>query len=86
MPDPIDKEKVVEGLDQILESELAGIICYANYSWLARGFGRILIVAWLRQHAAESLVHKSRQPESRRCPARKRHDGSLSGTGASGPL
>jgi bacterioferritin len=53
----IEKEKVVEVLNRILESELAGVVRYTHYSFLVFGFGRIPIVAWLRQQADESLVH-----------------------------
>jgi bacterioferritin len=53
----IDKEKVVAALNQILESELAGVVRYTHYSFLVFGFARIPIVSWLRQQAAESLLH-----------------------------
>ena len=53
----IDKEKVVAVLNQILESELAGVVRYTHYSFLVFGFGRIPIVSWLRTQADESLLH-----------------------------
>ena len=53
----IDKEKVVAVLNQILESELAGVVRYTHYSFLVFGFGRIPIVSWLREQADESLLH-----------------------------
>jgi bacterioferritin len=59
----IDKERVVEVLNQILESELAGVIRYTHYSFLVFGFGRIPIVAWLRQQADESLLHAQQAGE-----------------------
>ena len=59
----IEKEKVVEVLNQILESELAGVIRYTHYSFLVFGFGRIPIVAWLRQQADESLLHAQQAGE-----------------------
>jgi bacterioferritin len=59
----IDKEKVVEVLNRILESELAGVIRYTHYSFMVFGFGRIPIVAWLRQQADESLVHAQQAGE-----------------------
>ena len=59
----IDKEKVVEVLNRILESELAGVVRYTHYSFLVFGFGRIPIVAWLRQQADESLVHAQQAGE-----------------------
>src|SRR6185437_13659230 len=59
----IEKEKVVEVLNQILESELAGVVRYTHYSFLVFGFGRIPIVAWLRQQADESLLHAQQAGE-----------------------
>lgn len=56
MPD-IEKDKVIAVLNQILESELAGVVRYTHYSFLVFGFGRIPIVSWLRQQADESLLH-----------------------------
>ncbi|HWT38976.1 MAG TPA: ferritin-like domain-containing protein [Paraburkholderia sp.] len=56
MPE-IEKDKVIAVLNQILESELAGVVRYTHYSFLVFGFGRIPIVSWLRQQADESLVH-----------------------------
>src|SRR5437764_7414048 len=53
----IDKDKVVGVLNRILEAELAGIVRYTHYSFLVFGFGRIPIVAWLREQASESLLH-----------------------------
>lgn len=53
----IDKEKVVAVMNQILESELAGVVRYTHYSFLVFGFGRIPIVSWLREQADESLLH-----------------------------
>src|SRR5260370_31835137 len=59
----IDKEKVVAVLNRILEFELAGVVRYTHYSFLVFGFGRIPIVAWLRQQADESLVHAQQAGE-----------------------
>ena len=44
----IDKGKVVDVLNRLLESELAGVVRYTHYSFLVFGFGRIPIVSWLR--------------------------------------
>lgn len=49
--------RVVAILNQILEQELAGVIRYTHYSLLVFGFGRIPIVSWLREQAAEALDH-----------------------------
>jgi bacterioferritin len=53
----IDRDKVVALLNAILEQELAGVVRYTHYSLLVFGFGRIPIVAWLREQATESLQH-----------------------------
>jgi bacterioferritin len=56
----LDRESV---LNHILESELAGVVRYTHYSFLVFGFGRIPIVAWLRQQADESLLHAQQAGE-----------------------
>src|ERR671933_756962 len=53
----LDKDKVVDLLNRILESELAGVVRYTHYSFLVFGYARIPIVAWLREQAAEALAH-----------------------------
>ena len=53
----LDKDKVVDVLNRILEVELAGVVRYTHYSFLVFGFGRIPIVSWLRAQADESLMH-----------------------------
>lgn len=55
--DKLDQEKVVSVLNRLLEAELAGVVRYTHYSFLVFGFGRIPIVAWLREQADESLLH-----------------------------
>ena len=59
----LDKERVVALLNQILEQELAGVIRYTHYSFLVFGYGRIPIVSWLRDQAAESLMHAQQAGE-----------------------
>jgi bacterioferritin len=56
MPE-LEKRRVVEILNRILEYELAGVVRYTHYSLLVFGYNRIPIVAWLRDQATESLVH-----------------------------
>src|SRR5919198_2513914 len=56
MPD-LDKNKAVDLLNRILESELAGVVRYTHYSFLVFGYARIPIVAWLREQASEALAH-----------------------------
>ena len=52
-----DRDEVVAVLNRLLEAELAGVVRYTHYSFLVFGFGRIPIVAWLREQASESLLH-----------------------------
>ena len=53
----LEKDKVVDVLNRILEVELAGVVRYTHYSFLVFGYGRIPIVSWLRAQADESLLH-----------------------------
>lgn len=57
------KDKALAILNQILEQELAGVIRYTHYSFLVFGFGRIPIVAWLRDQANEALAHAQQAGE-----------------------
>jgi bacterioferritin len=59
----IDKEKVIAVLNHILERELAGVVRYTHYSFLVFGFGRIPLVSWLRDQAAEALAHAQQAGE-----------------------
>jgi bacterioferritin len=59
----IDKEKVIAVLNRILERELAGVVRYTHYSFLAFGYSRIPIVSWLRDQATESLAHAQQAGE-----------------------
>src|SRR4051812_35797065 len=63
MKPTIDKEKVVDVLNEILEAELAGVVRYTHYSFLIYGFGRIPIVSWLRAQADEALMHAQQAGE-----------------------
>ncbi len=55
----MNDKKVIEVLNQILESELAGVVRYTHYSLMVFGHNRIPIVKWLRDQASESLLHAS---------------------------
>ena len=44
-------------LNQILETELAGVVRYTHYSLMVFGHNRIPIVKWLQEQASESLAH-----------------------------
>jgi bacterioferritin len=59
----IDKDKVVEQLNRILECELAGVVRYTHYSMMIFGFSRIPIVSWFRDEATESLAHAQQAGE-----------------------
>ncbi len=50
-------DEVLATLNRILEIELAGVIRYTHYSFMIYGFGRIPIVSWLREQAADGLLH-----------------------------
>lgn len=53
----MDKQKVIEKLNQALENEYAGVIRYSHYSFMIFGFNRIPIVGWFRSQSQESLTH-----------------------------
>jgi bacterioferritin len=57
------QDEVLGILNEILEQELAGVVRYTHYSFLVFGFGRIPIVSWLREQAAESLLHAQQAGE-----------------------
>lgn len=59
----MNKEKVIEKLNTILEFELAGVVRYTHYSLMIFGHTRIPIVSWLRQQATESLTHANQAGE-----------------------
>ena len=58
-----DKAAAIEGLNRIMESELAGVVKYTHYSLMVFGFNRIPIVSWLKGNASESLAHAHRAGE-----------------------
>jgi bacterioferritin len=53
----MDKEKVLDTLNGLLERELAGLVRYTHYSFMVFGHARIPIIGWLRDLARESLLH-----------------------------
>ena len=53
----IDKKVVVALLNEILETELAGVVRYTHYSLMVFGHSRIPIVSWLRGEATTCLAH-----------------------------
>ncbi len=58
-----DQAKVVNILNQILETELAGVVRYTHYSLMIYGPNRIPITSWLRGQAEESLRHSQEAGE-----------------------
>lgn len=59
----MDKEKVIETLNSILELELAGVVRNMHYSLMVFGRNRIPIVSWFRDEATESLQHAAQAGE-----------------------
>jgi bacterioferritin len=53
----LDRDKVLETLNRVLEQELAGVVRYTHYSFMVFGHSRIPIVSWLNKQAQEALVH-----------------------------
>ena len=53
----IDNGAVMALLNEILETELAGVVRYTHYSLMVFGHSRIPIVDWLRGEANTSLSH-----------------------------
>lgn len=59
----IDKGKVIELLNRIMEFELAGVVRYTHYALMVYGYNRIPITSWLKEQAQESLTHAERAGE-----------------------
>jgi bacterioferritin len=59
----MDKKAVVSLLNEILETELAGVVRYTHYSLMVFGHSRIPIVSWLRGEATNCLEHANEAGE-----------------------
>ena len=59
----INNDTVINSLNKILETELAGVVRYTHYSFMVFGYGRIPIVSWMRGQATESLNHATEAGE-----------------------
>ena len=59
----IDNDTVINVLNKILETELAGVVRYTHYALMVVGYGRIPIVSWMRSQATESLAHANQAGE-----------------------
>ncbi|MDA7705239.1 ferritin-like domain-containing protein [Rickettsiales bacterium] len=57
------KQQVIDILNEILETELAGVVRYTHYSLMIFGHNRIPIVKWLKEQANESLIHANEAGE-----------------------
>ena len=53
----LDQAAAVALLNEILETELAGVVTYTHYALMVFGYSRIPIVSWLRSEASTCLTH-----------------------------
>ena len=53
----LDQAAAVALLNEILETELAGVVRYTHYALMVFGHSRIPIVSWLRSEATTCLTH-----------------------------
>ena len=58
-----DKAAAVKLLNEILETELAGVVRYTHYSLMVFGHNRIPITSWLRGEAGTCLDHANQAGE-----------------------
>jgi len=58
-----DQTAAVALLNEILETELAGVVRYTHYSLMIFGHNRIPIVSWLRNEANICLSHATQAGE-----------------------
>ena len=58
-----DKPAAVKLLNEILETELAGVVRYTHYALMVFGHNRIPITSWLRGEASTCLMHANEAGE-----------------------
>lgn len=58
-----DKAAAVKLLNEILETELAGVVRYTHYALMVFGHNRIPITSWLRGEAGTCLAHANQAGE-----------------------
>ena len=58
-----DRSAAVRLLNEILETELAGVVRYTHYSLMVFGHNRIPITSWLRGEATTCLAHANQAGE-----------------------
>lgn len=63
MAEDFDKAAAVALLNEILETELAGVVRYTHYALMVFGHNRIPITGWLRGEAATCLTHANEAGE-----------------------
>ena len=61
--DNFDRAAAVALLNEILETELAGVVRYTHYALMVFGHSRIPIVSWLRSEANTCLMHANEAGE-----------------------
>jgi bacterioferritin len=59
----LDVKQIIDVLNKILETELAGVVRYTHYSFMVFGPNRIPIISWLRAQGTESLAHSQEAGE-----------------------
>jgi bacterioferritin len=57
------KDEAINLLNRIVELELAGAVRYTQYSLMVFGHARIPIMDWMREQAAEALLHATQAGE-----------------------
>jgi len=61
--DLIDVPSTVAVLNEILKSELSGVVRYTHYSLVITGPNRLPLVAFMKAQASESLLHAQQAGE-----------------------
>ncbi len=59
----LDRDAAVALLNEIMETELAGVVRYTHYSLMIFGHNRIPITSWLRGEASTCLAHANEAGE-----------------------
>ncbi len=59
----LDRAAAVALLNEIMETELAGVVRYTHYALMVFGYSRIPIVSWLRGEASTCLAHANEAGE-----------------------
>jgi len=52
-------QAIMDALNEIFKSEMAGIIRYMHYAFMIMGHNRIPIQKWFREQANESMIHSN---------------------------